>query len=402
MQLQSCCRGSVRVYLVRRSVQVNSKPFCCGVGCRRADLLGARWHLMLPALLGPGFAKRGELIWLLREVLLHWLDWLWAGQSLWDLLTCPGELFVLWALKPRQGGQHGSPASRAAGDRGCSSGFLCSSSITHGSSAYPRFVCFKNLSGSRWEGKPPLGLCCSPWAARASSSPGALGFSAWCREGFFAPAQCQLQPNPMGSASHIVTSPVWLLLRLKSPRGAPCTLHKPVGCLRDIGVPHQPCSKARTRGAGLGGTLLVPTPQFATRRCISAQPGAEGLWGSSLGAAAWSCPGSVQDLALTPVGAATLPVRLSAAKASEGCECSGELQGGTVAVDLLIKINVLADKDDSAPIAIISQDPARQRGVRSCFLSSGRPRPLRMGLAAQKGALGSRKKGAAVKKGVLQ
>lgn len=110
----------------------------------------------------------------------------------------------------------------------------------------------------------------------------------------------------------------------------------------------------------------------------------------------------MQDLALAPVGAARLPARLSAAKASEGCECSGELQGGTVAVDLLIKINVLADKDDSAPIAIISQDPARRRGVRSCFLSSGRPRPLRTGLLAQKGGLGSRKRGAAVKKGVLQ
>lgn len=97
MQLQSCCRGSVRVYLVRRSVQVNSKPSCCEAGCRRTDLPGARWHLMLPALLGPGFAKQGELIWLLREVLLHWLGWLWAGQSPWDLLTWPGELFVLWA-----------------------------------------------------------------------------------------------------------------------------------------------------------------------------------------------------------------------------------------------------------------------------------------------------------------
>lgn len=119
-----------------------------------------------------------------------------------------------------------------------------------------------------------------------------------------------------------------------------------------------------------------------------------------MGAAARSCPGSVQDLALPPVGAARLPAwRLSAAKASEGCECSGELQGGTVAVDLLIKINVLADKDDSAPIAIISQDPARQRRVRACFLSSGRPRPPRLGLAAQKGALGSRKRGAAVKRG---
>lgn len=58
---------------------------------------------------------------------------------------------------------------------------------------------------------------------------------------------------------------------------------------------------------------------------------------------------------------------------SKGCECSGDLQGGTVAVDLLIKINVLADKDDSAPIAIISQDLARQRAAHSCFLSSWRP-----------------------------
>lgn len=58
---------------------------------------------------------------------------------------------------------------------------------------------------------------------------------------------------------------------------------------------------------------------------------------------------------------------------SKGCESSGELQGGTVAVDLLIKINVLADKDDSAPIAIISQDPARQRAAHSSSLSSWRP-----------------------------
>lgn len=58
---------------------------------------------------------------------------------------------------------------------------------------------------------------------------------------------------------------------------------------------------------------------------------------------------------------------------SKGCKCSGELRGGTVAVDRLIKINVLADKDDSAPIAIRSQDPARQRAAHSCFLSSWRP-----------------------------
>lgn len=55
---------------------------------------------------------------------------------------------------------------------------------------------------------------------------------------------------------------------------------------------------------------------------------------------------------------------------SKGWECSGELQGGTVAVDLLIKINVLADKDDCAPIAATSQDPARQRAAHSCFLST--------------------------------
>lgn len=63
----------------------------------------------------------------------------------------------------------------------------------------------------------------------------------------------------------------------------------------------------------------------------------------------------------------------SAARGSERCECSGELQGGTVAVDLLIKINVRADKDDSVPIAATRQDPVRQRRVRSCFLGSWRP-----------------------------
>lgn len=79
---------------------------------------------------------------------------------------------------------------------------------------------------------------------------------------------------------------------------------------------------------------------------------------------------SVQDLALFPAaGTALMPER----QHGKGWECSGELQGGTVAVDPLIKINVLADKDDSVPIAIISQDPARQRAARSCFLSSWRP-----------------------------
>lgn len=62
-------------------------------------------------------------------------------------------------------------------------------------------------------------------------------------------------------------------------------------------------------------------------------------------------------------GFGLLPCSRNAADAgahSRGWECSGELRGGTVAVDLLIKINVLADKDDSVPIAIRSQDPARQ------------------------------------------
>lgn len=253
MQLQSCCRGSVRVYLVRRSVQVNSKPFCCGVGCRRADLLGARWHLMLPALLGPGFAKRGELIWLLREVLLHWLDWLWAGQSLWDLLTCPGELFVLWALKPRQGGQHGSPASRAAGDRGCSSGFLCSSSITHGSSAYPRFVCFKNLSGSRWEGKPPLGLCCSPWAARASSSPGALGFSAWCWEGFLLQHSASCSQIPWAQPATSSPAPCGYCSGSNPPGELPAPSTNPWGVSGILGCHTSPAAKPEPGVLGWGG-----------------------------------------------------------------------------------------------------------------------------------------------------
>lgn len=79
----------------------------------------------------------------------------------------------------------------------------------------------------------------------------------------------------------------------------------------------------------------------------------------------------------------------SAARGSERCECSGELQGGTVAVDLLIKINVRADKDDSVPIAATSQDPVRQRRVRSCFASSGRPQWLCWGSQWGRGMLGA-------------
>lgn len=77
----------------------------------------------------------------------------------------------------------------------------------------------------------------------------------------------------------------------------------------------------------------------------------------------WSRSNFVQDLAFFPAsGTALLLERWR----SEGCECSGELRGGTVAVDLLIKINVLADKDDSAPIAIISQGSCK--AASSTFL----------------------------------
>lgn len=94
----------------------------------------------------------------------------------------------------------------------------------------------------------------------------------------------------------------------------------------------------------------------------------------------------VQDLASFPVpGTALMPERWRSA----GCECSGELQGGTVAVDLLIKINVLADKDDSAPIAIISQDPARRRAAHSCFLSSWRPLSFSLRFGAESEVLRS-------------
>lgn len=186
-----------------------------------------------------------------------------------------------------QGGQHGPPASRAAGDRGCSSGFLCSSSITHGSSAYPRFVCFKNLSGSRWEGKPPLGLCCSLWAARASSSPGALG-------GFFAPAQCQLQPNPMGSASPIVSSPVWLLFKLKSPLGSsPAPSTNPWGVSRTVGCHTSPAAKPGPRVLGWGGPSwsqphsLLRGDAFLLSQVQKGSGGA--AWGLQHGAAPDSC-----------------------------------------------------------------------------------------------------------------
>lgn len=94
----------------------------------------------------------------------------------------------------------------------------------------------------------------------------------------------------------------------------------------------------------------------------------------------------MQDLAFFPAAGMVLMLERWCCK---GCECSGELQGGTVAVDLLIKINVLADKDDSVPIAIISQDPARQRAAHSCFLSSWRPLSFTLRFGAESEVLHS-------------
>lgn len=71
---------------------------------------------------------------------------------------------------------------------------------------------------------------------------------------------------------------------------------------------------------------------------------------------------------------------------SKGWECSGELQGGTVAVDLLIKINVLADKDDSVPIAVRARI---LQGRSSTFLPPQQLQPLQPELWGTKGDLHS-------------
>lgn len=117
-------------------------------------------------------------------------------------------------------------------------------------------------------------------------------------------------------------------------------------------------SPAQDPGSGMERVLLVLVT--AVGGCVS-QLGLQQGWSQ------WSHSSSVQDLVFFPMSGTTVMLEQ---QHSKGWECSGELQGGTVAVDLLIKINVLADKDDSAPIAITSQDPARQGAAHSCFLSS--------------------------------
>lgn len=114
--------------------------------------------------------------------------------------------------------------------------------------------------------------------------------------------------------------------------------------------------------------VLVPAPRGHASELLA---GCSGAPGRALGGQSQrSLSSSAQDLAVFPTAGMMLTLER---RHSKGCECSGELRGGTVAVDLLIKINVLADKDDSAPIAIRSQDPARERAAHSCFLSSWRP-----------------------------
>ena len=130
-------------------------------------------------------------------------------------------------------------------------------------------------------------------------------------------------------------------------------------------------SQTQHQGLRDGEDAPGPGPSYA-------QPRFWALGWVQLGLPGWrlegwsqrSCSRSAQDLALFPAAGAELTLERWRGK---GCECSGELRGGTVAVDLLIKINVLADKDDSVPIAALSQDPARQRAAHSCFLSSRRP-----------------------------
>lgn len=135
-----------------------------------------------------------------------------------------------------------------------------------------------------------------------------------------------------------------------------CPWMKAVGQFRDSGC----YSTAQTRICGLGW-----------RGC--SWPWSQ-LWVDGLSAglcwtprSQWSPSICLQNLVFSPISGTTVMLEQ---QHSKGWECSGELQGGTVAVDLLIKINVLADKDDSAPIAITSQDPARQRAAHSCFLST--------------------------------
>lgn len=168
---------------------------------------------------------------------------------------------MLWARRreAKRGRPARLPSVESSRGRGmCRSGFLCSSSVTRRSSAYSRFVCFKNLSGSRWEGKPSLGFSPSPWAASASSSPGALGFSARCREGFLLQHNASFSQIPWAQPAPSPV-PCGYCCSSNPPGELPCTLNKHGGCLRGSGA------LPRARTLGLGGTLLLPTPQFATR-----------------------------------------------------------------------------------------------------------------------------------------